>query len=166
MESSKQLSRDSRLHLGRVEFHDSPPFVVPKSSPPPLPAAAWFARCFPQCFIVSRSARDVSATAFDRDVGDHADLPLGPLALSSIPDAPLAQWSCVHVKRSCCSSRWLDKGYSVLSLVTRDELGLSFSEPLELPRNGLHLKLRKFAPPMPPRRVRMTFWSFHFPSML
>ena len=37
------------------------------------------------------SARDVSATAIDRDVGDHADLPVGPLALSSIQHATLTR---------------------------------------------------------------------------
>ena len=59
--------------------------------------------CFPQCFIVAvySSARNVSATAFDREVGDHANLPLGPLALSSVQHATLTRLPCGRVSLLC-----------------------------------------------------------------
>ena len=68
---------------GVSRLASKPPCFLPQRSPRHQSAAAWFACCLPQCFIVSvsSSALNVSATAIDRDAGDHADLPLHPLAL-------------------------------------------------------------------------------------
>ena len=145
---AKLQSRKPRLSTspwarGLSRLASKPPCFLPQRSPRHLSAAAWFACCFPQSFIVSvySSALNVSAAAIDRYEGDHADLPVGQLAL----------FSCSR-RRACWTNAPQFRASS-----PRDEVRLSFSEPLELSDSGLYHKLRKFAPPLPPRRLRITF---------
>ena len=127
------------LAFDNITLEEYQPWKSPvqlQSSKPRLLTSPWarglsrLASCFPQSFIVSgsSSALNVSATAFDRVVGDHADLPLGPLALSSVQHATLTRLPCGRV--SLASEAVFRRGgwtfSSVLSFVTSGRAGPLF----------------------------------------
>ena len=96
------------LHLGRVDFHDSPP------SHRVFSHNALHAICqrLPGSLAASRNLSSFPSTAvhsaIDRYEGDHADLPVGPLALFSVQDAELAGQMLLsseprHLATSCAS---------------------------------------------------------------